>query len=100
MDPPDDPGRSDPVAPLEQAERNARVQEALNALAPDHRAVIVLKDLEGLRYEEIAAILKIPVGTVRSRLHRAGGDLRQRLRGEVEERPATESSPSRGLTPP
>lgn len=78
---------SDPSAPLEQAELHASVQAALNQLAPDHRAVVVLKDLDGLRYEEIAEILKIPVGTVRSRLHRARLELRERLRGLVEEQP-------------
>ncbi|HEX8202043.1 MAG TPA: sigma-70 family RNA polymerase sigma factor [Isosphaeraceae bacterium] len=85
IDPPDDPEQSDPTLPLERAERSARIQEALNALAPDHRAVVVLKEFDGLRYEEVAAVLGIPVGTVRSRLHRARGELRQRLRGIVEE---------------
>lgn len=78
---------SDPSAPLERDEIHASVQAALNHLAPDHRAVVVLKDLDGLRYEEIAEILKIPVGTVRSRLHRARSELRQRLQSLVEEQP-------------
>lgn len=77
---------SDPSEPLEKAELNACVQAALNRLAPDHRAVVVLKDLDGLRYEEIAGILKIPIGTVRSRLHRARLELRERLHGLIEER--------------
>ena len=54
-------------------------------LLPDQRAVVVLKDIDGLRYEEIAQIMKIPVGTVRSRLHRARAELREKLRGVVEE---------------
>ncbi|MEO6809069.1 MAG: sigma-70 family RNA polymerase sigma factor, partial [Isosphaeraceae bacterium] len=65
-------------------------QDALNALAPDHRAVVILKDFDGLRYEEIAEIVGIPVGTVRSRLHRARTELRERLRTLLDE----ESSPS------
>jgi RNA polymerase sigma-70 factor (ECF subfamily) len=88
IDPPDDPNQSDPSLPLLRAERDDLVLEALNALAPDHRTVVVLKDLDGLRYEEIAEILGIPVGTVRSRLHRARGELRERLRAVLEEEPA------------
>jgi RNA polymerase sigma-70 factor (ECF subfamily) len=87
FDPPDDFSQSDPSLPLVQAERDDQIQEALNALAPDHRAVVVLKEIDGLRYEEIASILKIPVGTVRSRLHRAREELRKLLRGLFEEQP-------------
>jgi RNA polymerase sigma-70 factor (ECF subfamily) len=92
VDPPDDPTQTDPSLPLERAERDGLIQAALNALAPDHRAVVVLKDLDGLRYEEIAATLDIPVGTVRSRLHRARFELRERLRGVVEEIPARQAT--------
>lgn len=86
-DPADDSGLTDPALPLERAEREDRIHRALQALAEDHRAVVVMKDLDGLRYEEIAAILRIPIGTVRSRLHRARCELRERLRGLVEENP-------------
>jgi RNA polymerase sigma-70 factor (ECF subfamily) len=85
FDPPDDPSQTDPALPLERAERDARIQNALSALAADHRAVVVLKDLDGLRYEEIAEMLGIPVGTVRSRLHRARNELRLLLHGILEE---------------
>jgi RNA polymerase sigma-70 factor, ECF subfamily len=88
MDPPDDPSQTDPTLPLERAERDNRIQAALRALAPDHRAVVVLKDLDGLRYEEIAETLGVPIGTVRSRLHRARLELRERLRGVLDEAPA------------
>lgn len=87
FDPPDLSDASDPSLPLERAERDDQIQRALNALAADHRAVVVLKDLDGLRYEEIASILGVPVGTVRSRLHRARSELRERLRGIIEEQP-------------
>lgn len=87
-EPADDPLRADPTLPAERAELEATVQRALMALAPDHRAVVVLKDLDGLRYEDIAAILGIPVGTVRSRLHRARGELRESLKGMSGVEPA------------
>lgn len=71
----------DPGAVFDRSERDEQIRQALAALSPEHRAVVVLKDLEDHRYEEISAILNIPVGTVRSRLHRARCELRQLLRG-------------------
>ena len=56
------------------------VSNALNALAVDFRIVIILCDLEGFTYEEMSKILDIPIGTVRSRLHRARNLLRERLK--------------------
>ena len=55
------------------------VSNALNSLAVDFRTVIILCDLEGFTYEEMAKILDIPIGTVRSRLHRARNLLREKL---------------------
>jgi RNA polymerase sigma-70 factor (ECF subfamily) len=80
-----DPHEVDPSLPMVRAERDQVIQNALNSLAADHRAVVVMKEFDGLRYEEIGAMLGIPVGTVRSRLHRARGELRERLRSLVEE---------------
>lgn len=77
--------QSDPAGPLLRAERERQVHEAIASLAPEHRAVVVMKDLDGLPYEEIATILKIPVGTVRSRLHRARNELRLKLRDVGED---------------
>jgi RNA polymerase sigma-70 factor (ECF subfamily) len=85
VDLPHDPKGSDPTAPLERAEREQIIQEALNTLTPDYRSVIVLKEFDGLAYDEISAVLRIPIGTVRSRLHRARCELRNRLRGLVDE---------------
>ncbi len=56
-----------------------RVQQALMSLLPDVRMVVVLADVEGYAYEEIASMMGIPVGTVKSRLHRARLALRGRL---------------------
>ena len=55
------------------------VTGALNALAVDFRIVIILCDLEGFTYEEMSKILDIPIGTVRSRLHRARNLLKEKL---------------------
>lgn len=61
----------DPTRSATESELHGCVARALQALDDDHRAVIVLRDLEGLDYREIADILEIPLGTVKSRLHRA-----------------------------
>jgi len=92
IDPADPSGVIDPSGPLETAERDALIHSALQALPPDHRAVVVMKDLDGLRYEEIAKMLGVPVGTVRSRLHRARAELRERLGPLLDLEPAHASS--------
>jgi RNA polymerase sigma-70 factor, ECF subfamily len=58
------------------AEDRERIGQALGKLSEDHRRIIVLSDIEGLTYKEIAEVLEIPMGTVMSRLHNA----RKRLR--------------------
>jgi RNA polymerase sigma-70 factor (ECF subfamily) len=55
------------------------IRRCLYALPPDLRAVVVLRDLEGLEYREIAAVLGLPLGTVQSRLHRGRNLLREEL---------------------
>ena len=55
------------------------ISNALNSLDVDFRTVIILCDLEGFTYEEMAKILDIPIGTVRSRLHRARNLLKEKL---------------------
>ena len=59
--------------------KSAQLQQALGKLAPEFREVIVLHELEGLAYREIAAVAEIPIGTVMSRLARA----RQKLQAEL-----------------
>ncbi len=61
----------------------ALLLEEVARLDPEHRDVIVLREFQDLPYDEIADALEVPVGTVRSRLHRARGELRDRLRGRV-----------------
>jgi RNA polymerase sigma factor (sigma-70 family) len=61
------------------------ISNALNSLAVDFRTVIILCDLEGFTYEEMAKILDIPIGTVRSRLHRARNLLKEKLRSYAQD---------------
>ncbi len=65
-----------PVAPTQDTETRLLVAALLDRLTPPMRAALVLREMEGLEYEEIAAALNIPVGTVRSRLHTARAQFR------------------------
>jgi RNA polymerase sigma factor (sigma-70 family) len=74
------PGREpDPSRAYDDTHLDDDVQAALDALPPDFRAAVVLCDIEGLTYEEIAATLGIKLGTVRSRIHRGRAQLREAL---------------------
>ncbi|MEZ6196510.1 MAG: sigma-70 family RNA polymerase sigma factor [Planctomycetota bacterium] len=68
-----------PEAALLSRERQQRLVDALDMLVPDFREIILLRDVESRSYEEIAELLEIPVGTVRSRLHRARLELKARM---------------------
>jgi RNA polymerase sigma-70 factor (ECF subfamily) len=57
------------------------VTSAVNALPVDYRLIILLCDVEGFKYDEIAKIIDVPIGTVRSRLHRARNMLKDKLKG-------------------
>ncbi len=59
---------------------------AINSLPVNFRLVLLLCDIEGFSYEEIARITDVPIGTVRSRLHRARNVLKERLRGYAEKK--------------
>jgi RNA polymerase sigma-70 factor, ECF subfamily len=76
---PADP-RVGPVHELEREERARQVRHALAALSEEHRVVLVLREIDGCCYETIAEALDLPVGTVRSRLHRARIQLREQLK--------------------
>ncbi len=65
------PAGREPVSALEESERRERLELKLGELRPEHRAVLVLRDLEGMPYEEIATVTETPVGSVKGRLHRA-----------------------------
>lgn len=71
-----------PESLAERSELQRQVHQAIGRLPADYRAVLLLKDIEGFTYPEIAAILGCQVSLVKSRLHRARLALRQRLVGE------------------
>jgi RNA polymerase sigma-70 factor (ECF subfamily) len=79
FEPADSPEHSAPDLPLQQNEEVARVHHALNSLSEEFRQPIVLREIDGLSYEEIGKILDIPLGTVRSRIFRARQELLERL---------------------
>jgi RNA polymerase sigma-70 factor (ECF subfamily) len=56
------------------------VQEAINELDPDHKEIVILRDIEGFSYDEIARILNLPEGTTKSRLHRARMVVKEKLK--------------------
>ena len=75
-----DPSESNrPGHAIEMAEEERQVHDALAKLSPEHRAVLVMKDMDGMKYEDMAEILGVPVGTIRSRLHRARLEMRDIL---------------------
>lgn len=75
---------ADPYRHLARKELRKRVREGLSSLTEKLRAVIVLYDIQGLSYEEIAQVLNCPVGTVKSRLFNARIELGQRLKSYVQ----------------
>lgn len=77
-------GSNDPVAETMEKERREAVLAAIDSLVPDFREVIVLRDMERHAYEDIAEMLEVPVGTVRSRLHRARVELKVKLSGLLD----------------
>lgn len=79
IEPADPSELSRPGHAMEQAEQGRRVQDALARLSPEHRIVLMMKDMEGQKYEVMAEVLQVPIGTIRSRLHRARLELREVL---------------------
>jgi len=80
LEPSDSNPDHQPGHSLDVEETQVAVQQALGELSDEYRDAIVLKELEDLSYEEIADLLEVPIGTIRSRLHRARAELREKLR--------------------
>jgi RNA polymerase sigma-70 factor, ECF subfamily len=76
---------TDPVSEAHRRLITAEIQEALDSLPEDYRAMIVLADVEELSYKEIATIIGCPIGTVMSRLHRARKKMQHRLLDQAVE---------------
>ena len=87
-----DPG---PETAAIESVRAREVHRALGRIPPDQRAVIVLHDLQGLDYAEVAAALEVPVGTVKSRIHRARVALARELGHLRESEPTGDLGPLR-----
>ena len=78
---PDATEQGDPYQRTRDAEIAHGLARAIAELTPEHRAVILLREVDGLSYEEISHVLEVPKGTVMSRLHYARRQLQERLRG-------------------
>ena len=74
-------------------EKQAMIAEALARVNPAFRAAVVLRDIEGLSYEEIAQVLDLSMGTVKSRILRGREAMRQQLEGRLETQPAFQWRP-------
>jgi RNA polymerase sigma factor (sigma-70 family) len=85
-----------PAQAFDERHMDSDVQAALKALPPDYRAAVVLCDIEGFSYEEIAATLGVKLGTVRSRIHRGRAQLRAAL---SHRRRAATATRATGLSP-
>jgi RNA polymerase sigma-70 factor (ECF subfamily) len=68
---------------VEARERRRRLDVKVKGLSPQHRTVLVLRDIEGLSYDEIARVTEAPIGSVKARLHRARGELIELLRNNT-----------------
>lgn len=88
-------GEADPELDAERAELRRQVFAALGALGREHREILVLRDYQDLSYQEIAAVLRVPRGTVMSRLHRA----RKALGAALRAAGALRATPSEDATP-
>jgi RNA polymerase sigma-70 factor (ECF subfamily) len=84
-EPLDERPTADPSYSVQSEERQALVRRGLDELPEEYRTVLVLKEMEGLRYEEIAEMVGCPIGTVRSRIHRAREELRTKLERALKE---------------
>jgi len=83
FEPTDQKQQSAPDHAMDQAEQVKLVQEALRQISEEFRQPLVLKEIDGLSYEEISEVLEIPLGTVRSRIFRGRQELMERLQRKM-----------------
>lgn len=74
-----------PEAAMERTELACQVRAGLAKLSQEHRTILVLREIDDFSYEQIAEILDLPIGTIRSRLHRARLQLREQLKEILQE---------------
>ena len=79
LEPTDDNPSNEPSYAMDVADRQRLVRQALSELSEEFRTALVLKEMDGMSYEEIASVVDVPLGTVRSRIHRARIELRAKL---------------------
>ena len=70
---------TEPSFAMDVSDRQRLVQQALSELSEEFRTALVLKEIDGMSYDEIADVVEVPLGTVRSRIHRARLELREKL---------------------
>jgi RNA polymerase sigma-70 factor (ECF subfamily) len=73
------PGTDDPARDYERLERMHKLDTALSQLSDEHRVLVLLHDTEGYKLTEIQELIGVPIGTIKSRLHRARARLREIL---------------------
>lgn len=79
LEPSDGNPANEPSYAMDVSDRQRIVQQALSELSEEFRTALILKEMDGMSYEEIADVLEIPLGTVRSRIHRGRMELREKL---------------------
>jgi len=72
-----------PLTLIQRKEKERIIQEAINSLPPEFKTLIILRDIDGLSYEEITGITGLKMGTVKSRIARAREKLKEKLRGLI-----------------
>ncbi|HEX2093020.1 MAG TPA: sigma-70 family RNA polymerase sigma factor, partial [Longimicrobiaceae bacterium] len=72
-------GDESPEELLEARELGSEIEHAIGRLRPEYRMAVLLRHVDGRAYEEIAEIMKVPLGTVKTYIHRARGELRESL---------------------
>lgn len=86
-------GGGSPFDYVLESEKHTLIEQALSSLSPSFRAVVVLRDIEDMTYEEIAQVLQLPLGTVKSRILRGRDALRRELGKRLEPEPSFQMTP-------